>query len=93
MSAPTAPILTFDPVSGEYKDPQASLSIPSKPEAKARTVLVTGGSLPILIAASPADQYSEWSSGARGTKAVRSRRMECCGNWIKPYQPSRSHQT
>jgi hypothetical protein len=42
-SASLPPILVFDAVSGEYRDPSDSADTTAKVDAPTRTVLVTGG--------------------------------------------------
>lgn len=48
-SANFPPILVFDAVSGEYRDPSDSADITANVDAPTRTVLVTGGSHPNTV--------------------------------------------
>ncbi|KAJ8111328.1 hypothetical protein OPT61_g6050 [Boeremia exigua] len=45
-SANLPPILVFDAVSGEYRDPSDSADVTAKVDAPTKTVLVTGGTWP-----------------------------------------------
>src|SRR5690242_9767401 len=45
-SATFPPILVFDAVSGEYRDPSDSADTTAKVDAPTKTVLVTGGTYP-----------------------------------------------